>query len=142
MLTSALDARVQRALETGRTIDITTTGRMTGRPRRIEIWFHNLDGRLYITGLPGTRGWYANLQAHPEFTFHLKEGVRADLRARATPIVEPVRRRAILAPLLERLGHTAELDTWVRESPLVEVDILEIEPRARAPSRPRRRRRP
>jgi hypothetical protein len=135
-----MDTRIQRALATGRTIDITTIGRTTGRPRRIEIWFHHLDGRLYITGLPGTRGWYANLQTHPEFTFHLKEGVRANLRARATPIVEPVRRRAILARLLERLGHTAELDTWVRESPLVEVEILETEPRARAPLRPKRRR--
>lgn len=129
-----MDARIRHALETGRTIDITTTGRTTGRPHRIEIWFHNLDGRLYITGLPGTRGWYANLRAHPEFTFHLKGRVRADLRARALPIVDPDQRRAILTRLLERLGHTAELDTWVRESPLVEVEILETE-RGTGPAR-------
>ena len=66
-------------------IDITTTGRKTGEVRRIEIWFHNLDGRLFITGTPGKRSWYANLVAHPEFTFHLKEGVTADLPAHATP---------------------------------------------------------
>ena len=80
-----MDARVRRALETERTIDITTTGRTTGRPHRIEMWFHNLDGRLYLTGTPGARGWHANLLAHPEFTFHLKGTVRADLPARATP---------------------------------------------------------
>src|SRR5215813_10303450 len=120
-----MDARIQRALETERTIDITTIGRTSGRPHRIEIWFHNLEGRLYLTGTPGTRGWYANLLARPEFLFHLKGKIRADLRARATPIVEPAERRAIFVPLLDRLGHAPELDAWVRESPLVEVEILE-----------------
>ena len=28
------------------------TGRLTGGPRRIEIVFHNLDGRIYISGMP------------------------------------------------------------------------------------------
>ena len=84
-----MEPRIRRALETERTIDITTTGRTTGRPRRIEMWFHNLDGRLYLTGTPGTRDWYANLQVHPAFTFHLKGAVRADLPARATAIVDP-----------------------------------------------------
>src|SRR6185503_17815302 len=64
----AMESRVRRALETERTIDITTTGRTSGRPRRIEMWFHNLDGRLYLTGTPGSRDWYANLLRHPAFT--------------------------------------------------------------------------
>lgn len=125
-----MDARIRQALVSDRTIDITTTGRTTGRPQRIEMWFHNLDGRLYLTGTPGARDWYANLRAHPEFTFHLKDAVRADLPARAIPIVEAAQRRAILSRLLERLGHAGELETWVRESPLVEVEILEPEPKA------------
>jgi hypothetical protein len=124
-----MDARIRGALETERTIDITTTGRTTGRPHRIEIWFHNLAGRLYLTGTPGTRGWYANLLAHPGFTFHLKGAVRADLPARATAVVEPAERRAVLSRLLEQLGRAAELDAWVRESPLVEVAILDGESR-------------
>ncbi len=132
-----MDARVKQALETDRTIDVTTTGRTTGRPHRIEMWFHNLDGQLYLTGTPGTRGWHANLLAHPEFTFHLKGSVRADLRARATAILDPARRRTILSRLLDRLGHAAELDVWVRESPLVEVEILDAEPET-LPRRPPR----
>ena len=127
-----MEPRIRRALETERTIDITTTGRTTGRPHRIEMWFHNLDGRLYLTGTPGTRGWYANLQQYPRFTFHLKGAVRADLSARATPIVDPARRRAVLSRLLDRLGRAADLDAWVRESPLVEIDILEGETGAEA----------
>ena len=122
-----MDARIQRALETERTIDITTIGRTSGRPYRIEIWFHNLEGRLYLTGTPGTRDWYANLLAHPEFTFHLKGAVQADLPARGTAVVEPSQRRVILSRLLDRLGRAEQVDAWVRESPLVEVQILEAE---------------
>jgi hypothetical protein len=84
---------------------------------------------------PGTRGWHANLLTHPEFIFHLKGTVRADLRARATPILDPAGRRTILSRLLDRLGHATELDAWVRESPLVEVEILESE-HGSGPARP------
>ena len=52
---------VRAALAADRTIDITTIGRKTGRPRRLEMWFHNVEGRIFITGLPGTRSWYANM---------------------------------------------------------------------------------
>src|SRR6266851_3143574 len=83
-----MDEAIRQALELDRTIDITTTGRKSGRPQRIEIWFHNLDGRLYITGTPGRRNWYANLSANPDFTFHLKVSAQADLAARARLIEE------------------------------------------------------
>lgn len=115
---------VREALERERTVDITTVGRRTGRPHRIEIWFHNLDGRLYLTGTPGRRDWYANLLAQPEFTFHLKGRVRADLPARALPIREEAERRAILSRLLGRLGGR-NLEAWVAGSPLVEVRLRE-----------------
>jgi deazaflavin-dependent oxidoreductase (nitroreductase family) len=118
-----MDEKVKQALERDRTIDITTTGRKTGRPRRIEIWFHNLDGRLFITGLPGRRSWYANLVANPEFTFHLKESVQADLPARARPIVDEAERRALLSGLLQKLGGGRDLEAWVEGSPLVEIEL-------------------
>ena len=38
---------------------------------------------------PKTRDWLANLAAQPQFTFHLKHGVVADLPATATVIVSP-----------------------------------------------------
>ena len=58
-----MNADVSRALERDRVIDITTTGRKTGQLRRIEIWVHNVEGRLFITGTPGRRHWFANLVA-------------------------------------------------------------------------------
>jgi deazaflavin-dependent oxidoreductase (nitroreductase family) len=116
-----MDEAIRQALARGRTIDITTTGRTSGQPRRIEMWYHHLDGQVYLTGTPGQRDWYANLLAQPAFTFHLKEGIRADLAARATPITDPAARRAILGRILARLGQPGDLAAWVAGSPLVAV---------------------
>lgn len=67
-----MNQRLLDALEHDQIVDITTTGRLSGTKRRKEIWFHNLDGKIYITGIPGRRDWYANLLVNPDFTFHLK----------------------------------------------------------------------
>ncbi len=88
------------ALATGRICDITTTGRASGRPRRIEIWYFAIDGRVYLTGTPGPRDWYANLLAHPRFTFHVTQGARADLPARAVPVTDPAERRRIMGVVI------------------------------------------
>ena len=115
------------ALATDQDIDITTTGRQTGQPRRIEIWFHRVDDQYYITGTPGRpRSWYANLVAHPQFTFHLKQSATADLPATARPVTDTAEREKILGRILETLdGFTSapgqEPAAWVAGSPLVEV---------------------
>jgi deazaflavin-dependent oxidoreductase (nitroreductase family) len=119
-----MDERVKNALDRDRTIDITTRGRKTGQLHRMEIWFHTVDGVLYLTGTPGRRDWYANLLAHPEFTFHLKRSMHADLPARATPILDKARRRAILASIHQKLGGQRDLEAWVEGSPLMVVDLL------------------
>lgn len=122
-----MDDAVRRALENDLVIDITTTGRKTGRPSRKEIWFHNVDGQLYITGSPGRRDWYANLVANPKFTFHLKRSTRADLPARATPILDKAKRREILQKIHQRFeGRRWNLDKWVEGSPLVQVEIMAL----------------
>ncbi|HEX5415281.1 MAG TPA: nitroreductase/quinone reductase family protein [Chloroflexota bacterium] len=118
-----MDERIRQALAQEKTIDITTIGRRSGEPRRLEIWFHNLAGKIYITGTPGKRDWYANLVANPEFTFHLKGQVAADLPARATPITGPAERRAVLGQILAKREKPAELEKWLKESPLVEVSL-------------------
>jgi deazaflavin-dependent oxidoreductase (nitroreductase family) len=120
-----MDERVQDALARDRTIDITTRGRKTGQLQRTELWFHHIDGHLYITGAPGRRDWYANLLAHPEFTFHLKQSTTADLPARATPILDTASRRAIIAGIHHTLGGARDLDAWVEGSPLIAVEFLD-----------------
>jgi deazaflavin-dependent oxidoreductase (nitroreductase family) len=119
-----MDEQIERALRQDQTIDIITTGRKSGQARRVEIWFHRLGDRLYITGTPGPRAWLANLRQNPEFTFHLKETVQADLPAHARVIDAEPERRRVLAGILQKLDRSADLEEWVQKSPLIEV-VLE-----------------
>lgn len=110
---------IEQALKTDRVIDITTIGRKTGEARRIEIWFHRIDDRYYITGTPGARSWYANLVATPDFTFHLKGSTQADLAAVATP-VEGAEKERVLAAIKAGMA-SSNLNLDAETSPLVEV---------------------
>jgi deazaflavin-dependent oxidoreductase (nitroreductase family) len=122
-----MEADTRAALERGLTCDITTLGRKSGRPRRIEIWYFLVDGRVYITGTPGRRDWIANLRANPAMTFHVKERARADLAARATVIDEPAERRRVMGRIMREnnwfRSQQFNLDEWVAGSPLVAVDF-------------------
>ena len=119
-----MDEAVKDALSKGGVIDITTTGRKSGEPRRIEIVFHSFDGRLYISGFPRPqkRNWLANLEANPRFTFHLKNEVKADLPAVARPINDEAERREVL-PKVAQVWQRGDIEEMVRMSPLVEVSI-------------------
>jgi deazaflavin-dependent oxidoreductase (nitroreductase family) len=115
-------SEIDAALEHGHTIDITTKGRRSGKPRRLEIVFHNIDGRIYISGTPSLRkrAWLGNLEADPHMTFHLKGRTRADLPATARVIAEEAERRAILPHIARNWGRT-DVDRMVQYSPLIEV---------------------
>jgi deazaflavin-dependent oxidoreductase (nitroreductase family) len=125
---AATNGAIQAALERGHTIDITTTGRRSGKPRRIEIMFHNIDGRIYISGepYPRKRRWLLNLEADPHFTFHLKGKTKADLAAVARPIDDEGERLAII-PHIARAWRRTDVDRMVRQSPLIEVSFAKSE---------------
>ncbi len=122
-----MDDAVRAALTHGEVIDITTTGRKSGEPRRIEIVYHVIDGRIFISGMPraaARRAWIANLEADPRLTFHLKGTVVADLPAHARIVDDPAERRAVLSRVAQAWNRT-DLDAMVAHSPLIEVTIDE-----------------
>ncbi len=123
--TAHLDADVQRALSRPHRIDITTTGRTSGQPRRIELVFHVIDGRIVISGMPGRRDWYANLVANPHMTFHLTGPIKADLPAVARPITEPEERRRVMEAVTRNWQAEDRFETFYRHSPLIEVTFPE-----------------
>ena len=84
------------------TVDITTTGRRSGLPRRVEIWMLDVDGRLFITGTPGGRDWLANLHAERHLVVHLKRRAGVDLDATAAPVSDPATRRRVLEQATRR----------------------------------------
>jgi deazaflavin-dependent oxidoreductase (nitroreductase family) len=114
-------AAITAALRQGGIVDITTTGRRSGRPRRIEIVFFAIDGRIYISGMPGQRAWLANLAADPRLTFHLKRGVVADLPATARIITDPAERRPVIERVCATWNRLDQVDAFVAGSPLIEL---------------------
>jgi hypothetical protein len=122
-----MNAKIRGALARNLTIDMTTTGRRSGKPGRTEIRSHRTGGRYHATGTPGRRDWHANLLADPWSAFRLKEPVRADLPARAAPVTgRAERRRVFLAgkTIWERPDERT-IEEWVEHAPRREVTFEE-----------------
>ena len=113
---------IRAALTQGGLIDLTTTGRRTGEPRRVEIVFHAIDGRIVISGMPRRekRAWLANIEADPRVTIHLKRDVVADLPGAARVVTDEAERRALLVHVARTWGRD-DVEVMVRHSPLIEV---------------------
>ncbi|TMG12473.1 MAG: nitroreductase family deazaflavin-dependent oxidoreductase [Chloroflexi bacterium] len=125
-VTQPIDDRLRQALTRSQVIDMTTTGRTSGEPRRVEIVMHNLGGRRYISGMPfrQRRSWLANIEANPQITIHLKRGLQADVPATAREITDPTERRQILEQIA-RVWKRNDVDTMMNYSPLIEVIVEE-----------------
>jgi deazaflavin-dependent oxidoreductase (nitroreductase family) len=123
-----MDPEIKAALDRGGIVDITTIGRRTGQPRRLEIYLHQFDGVYYLTGRPGwKRDWVANILAHPELTVHLKRGITADVAVVGEP--EPdrdERGRILFRALTESWDSDPEkargaLDRWIDQAPFIRL---------------------
>ena len=133
-----MNDEIRQALFTDKTIDIITTGAKSGLSRRIEIWYTRIGSRFYICGTPSNGGehgpparrdWLANMKAHPQITFCLKDSVQVELKARAAEITDAEQRRQIMsAP--ETQWYRAQgysVDELVAGSPIVEIVFEELE---------------
>lgn len=129
--------KIWEALRKDRTIDIITIGAKSGLPRKIEIWFTNVNGRIIICGTPNAKGekgqysprdWLANLRAHPDFTFCLKESIQIELPAKAVEIVDPGDRRYLMSAKETKWyrDQVESVDELVKYSPIVEVFIDDL----------------
>jgi deazaflavin-dependent oxidoreductase (nitroreductase family) len=95
---------------------LTTVGRRTGRPHRIEIWFAVHSGRLYLlSGGRDRSDWVRNLQAYPQVTVELGHETHAGVaRALEPGTAEDQLARDLL--VAKYSGPEDNLEEWGRTS--------------------------
>lgn len=106
---------------------LTTTGRVSGRPHTIEIWFALQDHTLYLLSGGGDRSdWVRNLLTRPEVTVRLGRRDAAALAGRARLVEagsdeDELARRLVTGRY--QPGYGGDLSGWRRSSLPVAVDL-------------------
>jgi deazaflavin-dependent oxidoreductase (nitroreductase family) len=101
---------------------LTTTGRHTGTPHRIEIWFALADGTVYLLSGGGDRSdWVRNLMISPGVVLEIGD-VKRNTNARVVtdPAEDDLARRLVLEKYRPRDG--GNLSGWGRTSLPVAID--------------------
>lgn len=77
---------------------LTTTGRRSGKPHEIEIWYVVYDGCCYLVAeLRERADWVLNIQHNPAVTVRLEDRVFAAVGRTVDPAAEPERAAAVCA---------------------------------------------
>jgi deazaflavin-dependent oxidoreductase (nitroreductase family) len=104
---------------------ITTTGRVTGRPHEIEIWFGAQDEAIYmLAGGRDRSDWVRNIIASPRVTVRIGERrFEGTGRVVDAGTDEDATARRLL---LEKYSPTysGDLDEWGRTALPVAIDLL------------------
>jgi len=102
----------------------TTTGRVTGSPHEIEIWFGLNDTTLYLMSGDGKSDWVKNLIKNPsvivriaEHTFNATARIMNDEK-------EEMLARVMLADKYKERENDGSLSEWARTALVVEIDMV------------------
>ena len=101
---------------------LTTVGRTSGRPHRIEIWFALQEGTVYLlSGGRDASDWVRNVMASPGVTLQIGEETR---QTRARVIAPDTEEDATARRLLveKYRGPSDDLAAWGRTSLPVAID--------------------
>lgn len=105
---------------------LTTTGRVSGEPRRIEIWFGTEDGRtIYLMAGGGLKAnWVRNLRRNSAVTVEISgKFYAATARLVTEPSEDALARRLLLEKYSPR--YRGNLDDWGRTAVPVAFDPVD-----------------
>ncbi len=104
---------------------VTTTGRRSGNPHTIEIWFAQHEGRVYLLSGGGEGSdWVKNLRVNP--TVGVRIGDR-DMICRASVIDDDAEDELARRLLLEKYAprYSDDLTEWARTAVAVTIELPE-----------------
>lgn len=106
---------------------LTTTGRVTGKPHEIEIWFGLNDNTLYLlSGGKGKSDWVRNLLKDPSVTVRIAKTTYKATARLVTDEKEEMMARNMLADKYNERRANGSLGNWARTALPVAIDLLSV----------------
>ena len=103
---------------------LTTTGRVSGRPHEIEIWFAVKGSTLYfLSGGAERSDWVRNLRAQPAVTVRIKKHTFTGQARIVHDKKEDLRVRYTLAEKYQEWSEDKSLSDWARTALPVAIDV-------------------
>ena len=104
---------------------LTTTGRLSGRPHQIEIWFGVQNNGLYLMAGNHNSDWVKNLLKDPNVTVRIaKQSFQGTARLMKDDQEETLARNLLADKYREREAD-GSLSEWARTALPVAIDVKE-----------------
>ncbi len=105
-------------------IDITVTGRVSGRQISLPVWFAEDEGKLYLVPVSGSDSdWYKNVRATPRMQLTADA---ESIAVAATPVTDPDRVRTIVEKFREIYGANQIASYYPKTDVAVEVGLPKV----------------
>jgi deazaflavin-dependent oxidoreductase (nitroreductase family) len=106
---------------------LTTTGRVSGRPHTVEIWFARRGATVYLLSGGGERAdWVRNLRRRPEVAVRFGRRNASELPGHARVLDQGTAEDELARDLLVEKyqpGYGGDLSGWRRSSLPVAIDL-------------------
>jgi deazaflavin-dependent oxidoreductase (nitroreductase family) len=102
---------------------LTTTGRVSGRPHEIEIWFGANERSLYLLSGSEKSDWVKNLLKNPSVTVRIAKHAFTGTARAVKDKEEELRARYLLAEKCQEWEEGRTLSEWARTALPVAIDL-------------------
>jgi deazaflavin-dependent oxidoreductase (nitroreductase family) len=102
---------------------LTTTGRVSGHPHEIEIWFGIQNSTLYLLSGSPSSDWVKNLLKNPAVTVRIEERTFHGTARLVNEPEEDVTARFLLAEKYQEWEEGKTLSQWARTALPVAIDL-------------------
>ena len=103
---------------------LTTTGRVSGRPHEIEIWFGLRNNTLYLLSGSERSDWVKNLLKNPSVTVRIGKQAFAGTARLVKEKDEDTLARYLLAEKYQEWEDGKTLSEWARTALPIAIDLI------------------
>lgn len=106
---------------------LTTTGRVSGRPHEIEIWFGSQNNTIYLLSGSEKSDWVRNLLRDPSVTVRIANHIFTGIARVVDDKEEELRARYLVAEKYQEWEEGRTLSDWARTALPVAIELKEGE---------------